>query len=99
MNRRQAIAATTAVWTLGGSLALGFVASPAIHAHPHVYAQQQQPEEDSPEWSCVDDGNRVCGPGNSNGALAGCYDEGGVLVAVWPCEPHLGTGALPGPNV
>lgn len=67
MNRRQAIAATTAVWTLGGSLALGFVASPTIHAHPHVYAS---PQEDSPDWTCVDDGNRVCGPGNSNGVPA-----------------------------
>lgn len=42
-------------------------------------------QEDSPAWSCVDDGNRICGPGNSNGAPAGCYDDGGVLVATWPC--------------
>lgn len=41
--------------------------------------------EDSPAWSCVDDGNRICGPGNSNGAPAGCYDDGGVMVTAWPC--------------
>ena len=40
--------------------------------------------EDDPGWSCVDDGNRVCGPGNSNGVPAGRYDEGGVLVDPWP---------------
>lgn len=45
------------------------------------------PNEDQ-QWSCVDDGNRICGPGNSNGAPAGCYDDGGVLVAVWPCSWH-----------
>jgi hypothetical protein len=42
-------------------------------------------EEDSPAWSCVDDGNRICGPNNAQGAPAGCYDDGGVLVAAWPC--------------
>jgi len=42
-------------------------------------------EEDSPSWSCVDDGNRICGPGNAQGAPAGCYDDGGVLIASWPC--------------
>lgn len=44
-------------------------------------------DEDDLQWSCVDDGNRVCGPGNSNGVPAGCYDDGGVLFAVWPCVP------------
>ena len=45
------------------------------------------PDEDSPEWSCVDDGNRVCGPDNDEGKPAACYDDGGVIVALWPCEP------------
>ena len=40
--------------------------------------------EDDPSWSCVDMGNHICGPGNSNGVPAGRYDEGGVLVDVWP---------------
>lgn len=44
------------------------------------------PLEDEPGFSCVDDGNRVCGPGNSNGVPAGCYDDGGVLFKAWPCE-------------
>lgn len=41
------------------------------------------PMEDQPGWSCVDDGNRICGPGNSQGAPAGLYDAGGVLVLTW----------------
>lgn len=53
-------------------------------------------EEDEPGWSCVDDGNRVCGPDNPEGKPAGCYDLGGVLIAAWPCAPHSGTGARPG---
>ena len=40
--------------------------------------------EDESGWSCVDDGNRVCGPGNAQGVPAGRYDEGGVLVDPWP---------------
>lgn len=52
-----------------------------------THAGAQPIEEDDPGWSCVDDGNRVCGPGNSNGVPAGCYDDGGVLFAPWPCTP------------
>ncbi|AYP70047.1 hypothetical protein I5G62_gp61 [Mycobacterium phage CRB2] len=55
-------------------------------------------EEDEPGWSCVDDGNRVCGPNNPEGKPAGCYDLGGVLIAPWPCAPHAGSGAAPGPR-
>jgi hypothetical protein len=54
------------------------------------------PQEDDPGFSCVTDGNRICGPGNANGVPPGCYDAG-VLVAPWPCSWHEGTGALPGP--
>jgi hypothetical protein len=43
-------------------------------------------QEDSPLWSCVDDGNKVCGPGNGNGVPAGPYDEGGVLIDAWPID-------------
>jgi hypothetical protein len=42
-------------------------------------------EEDESGWDCPTMGNRICGPGNSNGVPAGQYDEGGVLVA-WPHE-------------
>lgn len=44
-------------------------------------------QEDSPLWSCVDDGNHVCGPNNPQGKPAACYDDGGVIVAMWPCNP------------
>jgi hypothetical protein len=40
--------------------------------------------EDEPGWSCVDDGNKVCGSGNEQGVPAGRYDEGGVLMDPWP---------------
>lgn len=42
--------------------------------------------ESDEQWSCVDDGNHVCGPTNDEGKPAGCYGDGGVLVAVWPCS-------------
>lgn len=49
-------------------------------------ATADAPLEDETGWSCVDDGNRVCGPENDEGKPAGCYDTAGVLVAAWPCE-------------
>lgn len=50
-------------------------------------AQADPCYEDQQCWSCVDDGNRVCGPGNTEGKPAACYDDGGVIVAYWPCQP------------
>jgi hypothetical protein len=44
--------------------------------------------EDESGWSCVDNGNRVCGPGNPHGVPAGRYDEGGVLVDPWPVDGY-----------
>lgn len=38
--------------------------------------------EDSPAWRCAVNGNHVCGPGNSEGADAGCYRDG-VLAVEW----------------
>ncbi len=38
------------------------------------------PAEDSPEWDCRTDGNRVCGPANSQGVAAGRY---------WDCAAGL----------
>lgn len=78
MNR-NAIALIAAKTVLGATLALGFLAAPhgVAHADAPVY-------EDSPEWSCVDDGNKVCGPNNPEGKPAGRYDVGGVLVDPWP---------------
>lgn len=61
------------------------------------------PLEDEPGFSCVTDGNQVCGPDNAEGVPAGRYDEGGVLVDPWPVDwtlvnrPHVGSGAQPGP--
>lgn len=59
-------------------IGLAALSAPAIaHATPI--------QEDQIGWSCVDDGNRICGPNNAEGKPAGCYDDGGVLVAAWPC--------------
>jgi hypothetical protein len=59
-------------------------------------------DEDDLGWSCVDDGNRICGPGNPEGRPAGCYDDGGVLVAAWPCsvviDPQTGDSDVYGPD-
>lgn len=52
---------------------------------PQTHQWRDVTESDT-EWSCVDDGNRVCGPQNAEGKPAACYDQGGVIVAVWPCQ-------------
>jgi hypothetical protein len=52
----------------------------------NTYGFTDQVEEDSPLWSCVDDGNHTCGPNNPEGKPAACYDVGGVIVAMWPCH-------------
>lgn len=36
-------------------------------------ADANGPLEDEPGWSCVDQGNHICGPDNSNGVPPGCY--------------------------
>lgn len=63
----------------------------ALHGGPAPHV-----DEDAPGWSCVHDGNRVCGPTNDEGVPAGCYDDGGALVAPWPChvvvDPATGEG-------
>lgn len=81
----RAIAATAAKGIVTASLLIGLASLRSSDAQ--VFAAPIS--DDSPQWSCVDDGNRVCGPGNSNGVPAGCYDDGGVLWAVWPCAPWV----------
>jgi hypothetical protein len=36
--------------------------------------------EDESGWSCVDDGNKICGPGNPQGVPAGQHDQGRELL-------------------
>lgn len=81
--RNYGLAALSAKVVLGASLALGFGSLPIAHADQ---TGVQGVQEGSPQWSCVDDGNRVCGPNNPEGQPAACYDEGGVIVALWPCH-------------
>lgn len=42
-------------------------------------AQAQPLHEDNPGWSCTTQGNRVCGPGNSQGAQPGQYVNGKLV--------------------
>lgn len=79
-------------WTFASGTALGFaiglLAAPLISAHdtPNDAISARvitSSADDSPAFSCVDDGNRICGPGNAQGAPAGLYDTGGVLMLTW----------------
>ena len=94
MNRTT-IALVVIKAALGSALALGFATMPQALAHEpgwhDAYAAEVGDdnengivEEDESGWSCVDNGNRVCGPGNPQGVPAGRYDEGGVLIDPWP---------------
>ena len=49
--------------------------------------------EDSPGFNCTTMGNHICGPGNSEGLPAGCYEDlqdAGTLVVAWTRydDPH-----------
>lgn len=85
MNRKQALVLVTGKVAFGAAMVAGLHTLPVAAATP--------PLEDEPGWSCVDDGNRICGPNNSEGKPAACYDDGGVIVALWPCSawtPDMG---------
>jgi hypothetical protein len=95
MNHTIALVVVKAA--LGAGLALGFAAAPHGTAHADTvvgydaYTAEVGDDnangvvsEDESGWSCVDDGNRVCGPGNGQAVPAGRYDEEGVLVDPWP---------------
>ena len=65
-----------------GILATGVVAASALV----ITADAAPVYEDSPAWDCVTMGNRVCGPTNTQGVAAGCYNDAGDIVALWPCH-------------
>lgn len=69
----------------GASMAFGLLTLPAPDGHA-VPAQAQAQHQ--PGFSCVDDGLRVCDPADAaaQGKPAACYDDGGVIVALWPCH-------------
>ncbi len=72
--------------TLGVLATIGIVgfSGAAIVYAPHAYASPVM--EDMPQWDCRANGNFVCGPNNSQGATAGCYNDTGLMVAPWPCH-------------
>lgn len=65
------------------SLAAGTILLGVPLALGNTYGFTSEVDEDSPLWSCVDDGNHICGPNNPEGKPAGHYDEGGVLDIPW----------------
>lgn len=68
-----------AVTAFTAAFVTALIAGPPTSAHA-------QPTEDSPGWSCIETQTRVCGPASDDyGHTPGCYDDGGVLVALWPC--------------
>ncbi|KAB7761776.1 hypothetical protein [Mycolicibacterium mucogenicum] len=91
-ERTPAMFITAQRFTLAAGIvigaALGLPAGAIISAPPASAAPVQ---EDQPGWDCVFDGNRICGPGNTQGVAAGCYNDRGALVAPWPC--HIVTNA------
>lgn len=69
----------------GKGKALGVVVALAVALSVQVYSAGHLPE-DSDSFDCRSDGNRICGPGNSQGVPAGCYSDAGALVSAWPCR-------------
>jgi hypothetical protein len=93
LNKAQMVGIVAIKVGFGASLAFGFGHGlvGTAYADTSTAAIDQgiadgESEEDEPGWSCVDDGNRVCGPNNTEGKPAACYADGGVIVALWPCS-------------
>ena len=98
------IALVAAKVALGAGLGLGFAVAPQSTAHAapagvDAYAWEVGDdnedgviEEDESGFSCVDDGNHICGPDNERGVPAGKYDVGGVLMDPWPVDPNAWDG-------
>lgn len=72
------------------ALAVGILIGAAIGVPvgPAIINAQAQPaiQEDDPGWDCRTMGMRDCGPANTQGVTAGCYNDAAELVAVWPCH-------------
>ena len=73
------------------TLAAGVLISAAIGvplAGPTIAISHATPvvQEDDPGWDCRLDGNRICGPTNTEAIAAGCSNDAAQLVAAWPCH-------------
>lgn len=72
------------------TLAAGIIIGAAIGLPlgPTIISAQAAPvvQEDDPGWDCRLDGNRICGPTNTQAIAAGCYNDAAQLVAPWPCH-------------
>lgn len=52
---------------------------------PSFFVPQLTPHDVQSGPGCVDEDDRICSPDNVRHVPAGCYDDGGVLFAPWPC--------------
>lgn len=80
----------TLIPAVGKLIVAGSIAGAMMLGHPMAGAgAMQEITEDSPAWDCTTMGNRVCGPQSVGGGIAGCYDDGGSIVALWPCHVEV----------
>lgn len=90
MRKTLAVAALAAI-TFGAPLAIeqAFTAqaTTTIQAkgHGHSGGGHSRAHHERAGY-CVDDAPHICLPGNDEHKPAACYDDGGVIVDVWPCE-------------
>jgi DNA uptake protein ComE-like DNA-binding protein len=74
--------ATTALIVLGAGAGIAHLSTTdtATPAEPAIVAAAPVHEGD-PGFNCATMGNHVCGPDNTEGIPAGCYDQGTLVVA------------------
>jgi hypothetical protein len=80
------VVAVSAAVAAGLTFGLGEVYLERVQSGPSVTVPVQ---EDQDGWDCTSAGNRICGPGNAQGAQPGCYSDLGELVAYWPCAVQV----------
>jgi hypothetical protein len=86
--KQVAISATATFATCISLYAAASCSANQAHANPGD-------SEDAPSFSCVLDGNHVCGPHNSMGAVPGLYMDG-KLIQTWPTVKNC--YAIPTPH-
>jgi hypothetical protein len=72
-----------ALIAIAGFIVLMAILHPGQHSSIPGQNTIASVEEDSPQFDCTMMANRICGPGNEQGAPAGLYDQGGVLIVGW----------------
>lgn len=89
ITTKQAIGLVAANFVMGMSLVVGDLTLPTgVHVVGTAHAATCQEDDPDHCWDCRRDGDRVCGPGNDQGVLAGCYSDTSPAapLAPWPCH-------------